>query len=125
MLARDNIVCLPPLGYLNMLGLVSGARLVMTDSGGLQEETTVVGVPCITLRTNTERPVTIEQGTNTIVGQDSKQILSVVNDVLESGGKSGRVPELWDGMAAMRIKQILLNWLQGAPEPVSVASQGR
>ena len=95
-----------------MLGLVSAARLVMTDSGGLQEETTVVGVPCITLRNNTERPVTVEQGTNTIVGQDRAQILAVVNDIMNNGGKRGRVPELWDGKAAERVKRILNNWLQ-------------
>ncbi|MDH3979099.1 MAG: UDP-N-acetylglucosamine 2-epimerase (non-hydrolyzing) [Gammaproteobacteria bacterium] len=112
MLESDRIACLQPLGYLEMLGLVSGARLVMTDSGGLQEETTVVGVPCITLRNNTERPVTVDQGTNTIVGQDRAQILAAVNDVLESGGKRGRVPELWDGKAAERIKRVLNDWLQ-------------
>ena len=112
LLESERIACLQPLGYLEMLGLVSAARLVMTDSGGLQEETTVVGVPCITLRNNTERPVTVEQGTNTVVGQDRKKILAVVDDVLENGGKSGRVPELWDGKAAERIKQVLNEWLQ-------------
>jgi len=112
LLESERIACLQPLGYLEMLGLVSAARLVMTDSGGLQEETTVVGVPCITLRNNTERPVTVEQGTNTIVGQDRARILSVVNEVLVNGGKRGRVPELWDGKAAERIKRILNDWLQ-------------
>ncbi len=110
-LESDRIACLQPLGYLEMLGLISGARLVMTDSGGLQEETTVVGVPCITLRENTERPVTVDQGTNTIVGQDRAQIIAVMHDVLQNGGKRGRVPELWDGKAAERIKQILNDWL--------------
>ena len=112
LLESERIACLPPLGYLEMLGLLSTARLVMTDSGGLQEETTVVGVPCITLRNNTERPVTVEQGTNTIVGQDRAQILAVVNEVLANGGKRGRVPELWDGQAAERIKRVLNEWLQ-------------
>ena len=112
MLDSERIVCLPPLGYLEMLGLVSSARLVLTDSGGLQEETTVVGVPCITLRDNTERPVTVEQGTNTIAGHDRALILSVVDDVLTAGGKRGRTPELWDGKAAERIKQVLNDWLQ-------------
>jgi UDP-N-acetylglucosamine 2-epimerase (non-hydrolysing) len=115
LLESERIACLQPLGYLEMLGLVSAARLVMTDSGGLQEETTVVGVPCITLRNNTERPVTVEQGTNTIVGQDRAQILAVVNEVLVNGGKRGRVPELWDGQAAQRIKQVLNEWLEHAP----------
>ncbi len=122
MLEDERIACLQPLGYLEMLGLVSDARLVMTDSGGLQEETTVVGVPCITLRNNTERPVTVEQGTNTIVGQDREKILAVVDDVLGNGGKSGRIPELWDGRAAERIKQVLNAWLQQRQEHAAVAN---
>jgi UDP-N-acetylglucosamine 2-epimerase (non-hydrolysing) len=121
LLETDRIVCLPPVGYLEMLGLISGARLVMTDSGGLQEETTVIGVPCITLRNNTERPVTVEQGTNTIVGQDRAKILAAVRDVLESGGKRGRVPELWDGKAAERIKAVLAGWLQQHRTPMVAA----
>ena len=120
-LDSDRIACLQPLGYLEMLGLISGARLVMTDSGGLQEETTVVGVPCITLRDNTERPVTVDQGTNTIVGQDRGQIIAVVQEVLQNGGKSGRVPELWDGRAAERIKRILNDWLQQKQAPMVAA----
>jgi len=111
LLESDRIACLQPIGYLEMLGLVSTARLVMTDSGGLQEEATVVGVPCLTLRDSTERPVTVEQGTNTIVGHDRVQILAVVDDVLNNGGKSGLVPELWDGKAAERIKCIMNDWL--------------
>jgi UDP-N-acetylglucosamine 2-epimerase (non-hydrolysing) len=120
-LESKRIACLQPLGYLEMLGLVSAARLVMTDSGGLQEETTAVGVPCITLRNNTERPITVEQGTNTIVGQDRARILAVVNDVLKNGGKHGRVPELWDGKAAERIKRILDAWLQQLRAPMIAA----
>jgi UDP-N-acetylglucosamine 2-epimerase (non-hydrolysing) len=120
-LDTDKIVCLPPLGYLEMLGLVSSARLVMTDSGGLQEETTVVGVPCITLRENTERPVTVDQGTNTIAGHDRELILSVVDDVLTDGGKCGRTPELWDGKAADRIRQVLHDWLREHREQPAVA----
>ena len=107
-----RIVQLQPLGYLEMLGLVSESRLVMTDSGGLQEETTVLGVPCITLRDNTERPVTVEQGTNTVVGHDRQQVMSIVSDVLRNGGKQGRTPELWDGKAAIRIKSVLADWLR-------------
>ena len=118
-LDSDRIACLQPLGYLEMLGLISGARLVMTDSGGLQEETTVVGVPCITLRDNTERPVTVDPGTNTIVGQDRSQIFAVMKDVLENGGKQGRRPELWDGRAAERIKRILNEWLQQHRAPMA------
>ena len=121
-LDTERIVCLPPLGYLEMLGLISSARLVLTDSGGLQEETTVVGVPCITLRENTERPVTVEQGTNTIAGRDRALILSVVDDVLKDGGKCGRTPELWDGKAAERIKQILNVWLQESRQQLAVGA---
>lgn len=98
-----NIICLPPVGYLQMLGLMKSAKMVLTDSGGLQEETTALGVPCVTLRENTERPITVEQGTNTIVGTDPEKISACVNDILSTGGKSGRVPEYWDGHAAARI----------------------
>jgi UDP-N-acetylglucosamine 2-epimerase (non-hydrolysing) len=122
LLETPRIACLPPLGYLEMLGLISGARLVMTDSGGLQEETTVVGVPCITLRNNTERPVTVDQGTNTVVGTDRRKIMSVLGDVLEHGGKRGRTPELWDGKAAERIKRVLHEWLYQRQERLKVAN---
>ena len=83
---------LPPQGYLEMLGLMSEATLVLTDSGGMQEETTALGVPCLTLRENTERPITIEQGTNTLVGRDRSAILREVNEILAGRGKRGRVP---------------------------------
>jgi UDP-N-acetylglucosamine 2-epimerase (non-hydrolysing) len=84
---------LPPQGYLEMLGLMAGATLVLTDSGGLQEETTALGVPCLTMRENTERPITVEQGTNTMVGRDRAAILRGVDDILAGRGKRGRVPE--------------------------------
>ena len=113
LLDTPEILLLEPQGYLEMLGLISAARLVMTDSGGLQEETTALGVPCITLRNSTERPVTVDEGTNTIVGQDPDRILAAVSEVLGSGGKQGRVPEFWDGQAAVRIKAVLNDWLQG------------
>jgi UDP-N-acetylglucosamine 2-epimerase (non-hydrolysing) len=102
---------LPPQGYLEMLGLMGGARLVLSDSGGLQEETTALGVPCLTLRENTERPITVEQGTNTLVGRDAQAILSGVDQILAGRGKSGRVPEFWDGRAAERIAADLARWL--------------
>jgi UDP-N-acetylglucosamine 2-epimerase (non-hydrolysing) len=98
-----QIICLPPVGYLQMLGLMKSAKLVLTDSGGLQEETTSLGIPCVTLRENTERPITVEQGTNTIVGTDPEKIKDCVDDIFTTGGKSGRIPELWDGHAAERI----------------------
>ncbi|NOT12189.1 MAG: UDP-N-acetylglucosamine 2-epimerase (non-hydrolyzing) [Methylococcaceae bacterium] len=98
-----NIICLPPVGYLQMLGLMKSAKMVLTDSGGLQEETTALGIPCVTLRENTERPITVEQGTNTIVGTNAAMIKACVEDILVTGGKSGRIPEYWDGNAARRI----------------------
>ena len=107
-----RVAILPPQGYLEMLGLMSGARLVLTDSGGLQEETTALGVPCLTLRENTERPITVDQGTNTMVGSDVQAIHRTVADVLAGHGKSGRVPEYWDGHAAERIAADLFIWLR-------------
>jgi len=85
------------------------ARMVLTDSGGLQEETTVLGVPCITLRHNTERPITVDEGTNVVIGNDKQRILSAADDVLEGRVVAGRVPEKWDGKAAERI----VEWLIG------------
>jgi UDP-N-acetylglucosamine 2-epimerase (non-hydrolysing) len=102
---------LPPQGYLEMLGLMAGAAVVLTDSGGLQEETTALGVPCLTLRENTERPITVEQGTNTLVGRDAQAIRDGVAAILAGHGKRGRVPERWDGHAAERIAEDLHRWL--------------
>lgn len=107
-----RMVLLPPQGYLEMLGLMSSARLVLTDSGGLQEETTALGVPCLTLRENTERPITVDQGTNTMVGRDVAAIRRGVDDILAGRGKSGRIPENWDGHAAERIAADLYRWLK-------------
>ena len=94
----------PPLSYLEMLGLMSEATLVLTDSGGIQEETTALGVPCVTLRDNTERPITVDQGTNTVVGTDPARMWATIEEILDTGGKAGRIPELWDGRAAQRIR---------------------
>ena len=91
--------------------MMARARLVLTDSGGLQEETTALGVPCLTMRENTERPITVEQGTNTLVGRDRQAILREVAAILAGQGKSGRVPEYWDGQAATRIVDDLAAWL--------------
>ena len=109
----DGLRILPPVGYLEMLGLMRDARLVLTDSGGIQEETTALGVPCLTLRDNTERPVTIAEGTNTLVGPHPDAIRAAFNDVMTNGGKAGRIPEYWDGRAAMRIAHTLQGWLPG------------
>lgn len=116
LLESSSFAVVPPLDYIEMLGLMRGAKLVLTDSGGIQEETTALGVPCITLRENTERPITVEEGTNTIVGLDRARILSVVDDTLRTGGKVGRIPELWDGKAAQRICGILQDWLTGVAQ---------
>jgi len=111
LVSSSRIVCLPPQGYLEMLGLMSKSRLVLTDSGGLQEETTALGIPCLTIRENTERPITVDQGTNTMVGSDRSAILGAVDDILAGGGKRGRIPEFWDGKAAERIADDLAQWL--------------
>jgi UDP-N-acetylglucosamine 2-epimerase (non-hydrolysing) len=111
LLADGRIALLPSQGYLEMLGLLTNATLVLTDSGGIQEETTALGVPCLTMRDNTERPVTIEQGTNTLVGRDRRRVLDAVDAVLRGQGKRGRIPELWDGRAAERIALDLRAWL--------------
>jgi UDP-N-acetylglucosamine 2-epimerase (non-hydrolysing) len=114
----DMLVALPglhltePLGYLDFLGLVRNSRLVVTDSGGIQEETTYLGVPCVTMRENTERPITVELGTNVLIGSDRVLLLQVVDDVMIGRFKRGRVPELWDGRAASRIVDTLLSELR-------------
>ena len=102
-----GIVTTPPLGYLDFLNLWKDARVVLTDSGGIQEETTALGVPCLTLRDNTERPITIEEGTNQLVGTERQAIVAAARRVLAGGAKSGRRPALWDGRAAERIVQHL------------------
>lgn len=115
---NTRMIMLPPQGYLEMLGLMSNAHIVLTDSGGLQEETTALGVPCLTMRENTERPITVEQGTNTMVGRDVDAIRHHAAEVLAGRGKSGRVPEFWDGHTAERIAADLAGWLierQGRP----------
>lgn len=96
-----------PLGYLDFLNVMSQSRLVLTDSGGLQEETTVLGIPCLTLRENTERPITITEGTNLLLGTDPKRIETEAKHVLEGHAKKGRVPKFWDGRAAERIVKVL------------------
>ena len=101
---NSRIKLIEPLGYLDFLRLYSGARLVLTDSGGIQEETTALGIPCLTLRENTERPVTIELGTNVLVGTNPEKIRGAASAVLESDArKDAKIPPLWDGRAAERI----------------------
>jgi UDP-N-acetylglucosamine 2-epimerase (non-hydrolysing) len=104
---RGSCYVLPPLGYLEFLQLMSKSTAVLTDSGGVQEETTFLGIPCLTLRNNTERPVTIELGTNQIVGLDGRKILTSVGDIVKGNWKKASIPPLWDGKAAERIVGVL------------------
>jgi UDP-N-acetylglucosamine 2-epimerase (non-hydrolysing) len=97
------LICIEPLGYLDFLRLYSNSRLVLTDSGGIQEETTALGIPCLTMRTNTERPITVTEGTNVVVGNDPATILREARFALEGAKTSHRVPPLWDGKTSVRI----------------------
>ena len=105
--ALDNLKLTEPLGYLDFIGLLSSTKAVITDSGGIQEETTYLGVPCLTMRQNTERPVTIDVGTNTLIGSDRKRLGEELDKVLAGTYKKGEIPEMWDGKAASRIVQTL------------------
>lgn len=107
-LKAKGIILVEPLGYLDSLKLISESRFTLTDSGGIQEETTILNIPCLTLRNNTERPVTVEQGTNTIVGTDRKKIAKESLSNLEKGRNRKPAPKLWDGKAAGRIVEILI-----------------
>ncbi len=107
--ANSNIKLIEPLGYLDFMNLYSGAKLVLTDSGGLQEETTALGIPCLTLRENTERPITIELGTNILVGTNPEKIKQAAFNILENSSiKDAKIPPLWDGKAAERICNSLI-----------------
>jgi UDP-N-acetylglucosamine 2-epimerase (non-hydrolysing) len=117
--SRVRIRLIPPLGYLDFLQLMSHARVVLTDSGGIQEETTILGVPCITLRNVTERPVTLTHGTNVLVGADPETIMRAFTRVLQSSARLPAPPPLWDGNAAKRIVQILAQAGESvSPQPV-------
>lgn len=102
-----GIYTIEPLGYLDFIHLVANSRFVLTDSGGLQEETTVLGIPCLTLRENTERPITVAEGTNTIVGTEKTRIISESLKIMEGRGKKGKRPKFWDGKTSERIIRIL------------------
>jgi UDP-N-acetylglucosamine 2-epimerase (non-hydrolysing) len=99
-----------PLGYLDFLGLMAKARVVLTDSGGIQEETTALGVPCVTMRNNTERPITVEIGTNHLAGTTHAAIVAATREALSDASKSGCVPPLWDGATAVRVVDIIEKW---------------
>jgi UDP-N-acetylglucosamine 2-epimerase (non-hydrolysing) len=107
----SGMTLMEPVGYIQFMNLVLGATIVITDSGGIQEETTYLGIPCLTLRPNTERPITLTEGTNLLV--EPKSLLAEVNKVLEGGGSKGRRPDLWDGQAAGRCVESLKNRIFG------------
>ena len=107
--SRVRIRLIPPLGYLDFLSLMSEARVVLTDSGGIQEETTILGVPCITLRESTERPVTLEDGTNVLAGSDPRRIVDEFTKVCDGKMKAHSSPKYWDGNAARRILKVLFD----------------
>jgi UDP-N-acetylglucosamine 2-epimerase (non-hydrolysing) len=108
--AGNQIILTEPLGYIDFLSLTSHARLILTDSGGLQEESTALGIPCLTLRENTERPITVTEGTNQVVGTDTQRILDGFRKALAATG-TPRKPDLWDGRTAERIARVLLRLL--------------
>lgn len=121
-LLRDaRIILVPPLSYLRAIGLMREARFAITDSGGVQEETTALGVPCLTVRENTERPITIEEGTNTLIGVSPDALVAAAEDILENGGKKGRIPALWDGKAAERIAEEIETYLRRACVPMTTS----
>ena len=96
------------MGYLEFLALTSQAKVIVTDSGGLQEESTALGIPCLTMRENTERPITVEVGTSTLIGKDAEKLRAYLGQVLQSTYKKGTCPELWDGKAAERIAAVVV-----------------
>jgi len=111
---ENKILLLPPLGYLDFLALMSRATIVLTDSGGIQEETTILGIPCLTLRENTERPITVREGTNRIVGNQPARILKAARRILNGPPPAKRIPRYWDGRAAERILRVLRRKLSPA-----------
>jgi UDP-N-acetylglucosamine 2-epimerase (non-hydrolysing) len=107
-----NLHLLDPIGYLDFLKLQATARLVLTDSGGIQEETTILKVPCITLRENTERPVTAEIGSNQVVGTDTQKIVTAYRNTMNGNWRKPKIPPLWDGRAAERIVSTIVEKLR-------------
>jgi len=105
---QKNLIITEPLGYLDFINLMSNSKFVITDSGGIQEETTVLGVPCITMRNNTERPVTVEQGRNVLVSTDENRIIGATDKSIKGTSFKAKVPQLWDGKASKRIVEVIL-----------------
>jgi UDP-N-acetylglucosamine 2-epimerase (non-hydrolysing) len=109
--AMSNLRILDPIGYLDFLKLIASAKFVLTDSGGIQEETTILKVPCLTLRDNTERPITLEIGSNRLVGSDPSKIIAAYREIMANESVDSKTPPLWDGRAAERIVEVLLREL--------------
>ena len=107
----DRVKLLDPIGYLDFVKLMMNARLVLTDSGGIQEETTVLGIPCLTIRENTERPITIEIGTNRLVGMNANRIIDEGREALAGRSGTAHIPQLWDGKASERIVRVIDEYL--------------
>jgi len=106
--SQKNLVITEPLGYFDFINLMSNSKFVITDSGGIQEETTVLGVPCITMRNNTERPVTAVQGTNILVSTDKNRIIKAADKLIKGTSFKAKVPRFWDGKASKRIVEVIL-----------------
>ena len=108
---QDRLICLPPQPYGANLSLLAEAAMVLTDSGGLQEESAAIGVPCLTMRENTERPVTVELGTSRLVGNDPERIRAAFREVLDGKWRAAGTIPLWDGQAGVRVARELAGWL--------------
>jgi UDP-N-acetylglucosamine 2-epimerase (non-hydrolysing) len=109
--SAPGVIATDPLSYHELLGLTSAACAIVTDSGGLQEEATALEIPCLTLRANTERPITVTDGTSTLVGSDADALQRLVKDVLSGGYKQGKCPPLWDGQAGLRVGEFVAEFL--------------
>jgi UDP-N-acetylglucosamine 2-epimerase (non-hydrolysing) len=116
----ENIILTDPIGYIDFICLIKNGKLVITDSGGIQEETTFLNIQCITLRENTERPITVEIGTNSLIGTDIEKIDDAIDSILSGKCKKGSIPFLWDGKTAKRICEIILNDIIKVQQPLSV-----
>jgi len=113
LLEGNRMEIIEPLGYLDFLGLMAKAKVVLTDSGGIQEETTALEVPCVTIRSNTERPITVSQGTNRLAGVSTPGILSATHEAIHEKSLKGGCPAMWDGKAACRISDVIERWMNG------------
>jgi UDP-N-acetylglucosamine 2-epimerase (non-hydrolysing) len=126
LLVGSSVIVAPPLSYLRAIGLMREAKFVITDSGGVQEETTALGVPCLTVRENTERPITLDEGTNTLIEASLDALIAAVEDILMNGGKKGRIPPMWDGKAAERIVEVISAYLSCEPDsPIGSSRHAR